>query len=74
MAGCSNPGPAVTVTIPKSPECARLYKELEYLKSCYGARRGDPNYNSAYDYNGDGIIDLADLGILSDRLGKAGCL
>jgi hypothetical protein len=36
-------------------------QDLVLIAHCFGAKQGDPNYNSMYDLNHNGVIDLQDL-------------
>lgn len=42
--------------------------DLTLLTRFLGIRIGEPNYNPAYDFNSDGIIDAIDLGYVQKRL------
>jgi hypothetical protein len=35
--------------------------DVVWVGVCYGARRGEPNYNSNADLNNDGVIDIYDV-------------
>ena len=40
-------------------------KDLDLVAAAYGAKRGEPKYNTSLDLNGDGIIDIQDISIVA---------
>jgi hypothetical protein len=46
-------------------------KDMDLLKSAYGAKKGEARYNEVYDLNHDGVIDTKDLAILGRSYGKS---
>lgn len=47
-----------------------LFDQPIFLLS-FGANFGDPNYNEKCDFDGNGIVDIFDLGTFSDKLGNS---
>jgi hypothetical protein len=51
-------------------DCRVDAADLVGLSLRFGAQRGDPNYDSTYDFNGDGVIGNVDLNQLKSDFGK----
>ncbi len=45
--------------------------DLLAVAAAYASSVGDPRYNPACDFNGDGLVDVADLLLLANNWGKA---
>jgi hypothetical protein len=44
--------------------------DIDMLTAAYGSQAGDSNWNPDCDLNGDGKVDLKDMGIASKNIGK----
>jgi len=45
--------------------------DLDLLKAAFGAKPGDPNWNPDCDLNGDGIINVKDVGVCGVNQGSS---
>lgn len=55
-----------------SDPCVRAQRQYQKIMKAYGTSSGDPGYASGADLNGDGQVNIVDVGIMTDHW-PAGC-
>jgi hypothetical protein len=51
-----------------SNNCQQYTNTINSMQSAYGSSIGDPNYDPSLDLNGDGTINVVDIGIVTDNI------
>lgn len=59
--------PLPTSQITDNDACRRAHALFHRMQRAFGASSGDPNYDSGADFNGDGVINIQDYTLLSNR-------
>jgi hypothetical protein len=60
------PLPTVDIKDPGNP-CAHAHRQYQRIMQAYGTNSGDPGYDAGADLNGDGTVNIVDVGIMIDR-------